>query len=115
MWGRSRTGKTILGRSFGKHAYFGGLFSLEEFESSDDLEYAVFDDIQSGFKYFPGYKSWLDQQTEFYCTDKYRRKKHITWGKPCIWIMNEDPYTQEVDIDWLEANCLILHIKEPLF
>lgn len=115
MWGRSRTGKTILGRSFGKHAYFGGLFSLEEFESSDDLEYAVFDDIQGGFKYFPGYKSWLGQQAEFYCTDKYRRKKHITWGKPCIWIMNEDPYTQEVDIDWLEANCLILHIKEPLF
>lgn len=62
----------------------------------------MFDDIQGGFKYFPAYKSWLGQQAEFYCTDKFRKKKYIKWGRPCIWIMNEDPYTQEVDIDWLE-------------
>ena len=60
-----------------------------------------------GFKFFPAYKSWLGQQTEFYCTDRYRKKKHIQWGKPCIWLMNEDPRSQEVDLDWLEKNCII--------
>lgn len=115
LWGRSKTGKTKWSRSLAKHAYFGGLFSLDELENDEDVEYAIFDDIQGGFKYFPGYKSWLGQQEEFYCTDKYRKKKHIKWGKPCIWIMNENPYTQEVDIDWLERNCVIVHIDKPLF
>ncbi|QIR82259.1 replication associated protein [Chicken genomovirus mg2_274u] len=115
LWGRSRTGKTWLARSFGSHCYFGGLFALDEYEYNDKVDYAVFDDIQGGFKYFPAYKSWLGQQAEFYCTDKFRKKKYIKWGRPCIWIMNEDPYTQEVDIDWLEKNCLIVHIDRPLY
>lgn len=42
-------------------------------------------------------------------------EKHITWGRPCIWLMNEDPYTQEVDIDWLEKNCIIQKIDRPMF
>lgn len=115
LWGESRTGKTLWARSLGNHAYFGGLFSLEEFEYDENVDYAVFDDIQGGFKYFPGYKSWLGQQTEFYSTDRYRKKKHIKWGKPCIWIMNENPYEQDVDIDWLEKNCIIQKIEHKLY
>ena len=41
-------------RSLGNHAYFGGLFSLDE--SVDDVEYAVFDDMQGGLKFFHAYK-----------------------------------------------------------
>ena len=37
-------------RSLGSHAYFGGLFSLEEWEIDENVDYAVFDDIQGGFQ-----------------------------------------------------------------
>ena len=29
--------------------------------------------------------------------------------------MNEDPRSQEVDLDWLEKNCIIEYIGEPLY
>lgn len=115
LWGPSKTGKTMLARSFDTHAYFGGLFSLEEYEQDPDCSYAVFDDIQGGFKFFPAYKSWLGQQTEFYCTDRYRKKKHIAWGKPCIWLSNNDPMSEDVDHDWLEKNCIIVYVGERLY
>lgn len=101
-------------RSLGRHAYFGGLFSIEE--AIDDVEYAVFDDIQGGLNFFHSYKFWLGHQQQFYVTDKYRGKKLVKWGKPSIWLSNHDPRTdQGVDVDWLEANCQFVFISRPLF
>lgn len=114
LYGDTRLGKTLWARSLGKHAYFGGLFSLDE--SLEGVEYAVFDDINGGLKFFPNYKSWLGCQLQFYATDKYKGKKLIHWGKPSIWLSNEDPRTNEgVDIDWLEGNCLFVQVTQPIF
>ena len=44
LWGPTRTGKTLLSRSFGRHSYFSGLFNIDNID--DDADYAVFDDIQ---------------------------------------------------------------------
>jgi len=107
-------GKTIWARSIGKHAYFGGLFSLDE--PIDDVEYAIFDDIQGGLEYFHSYKFWLGHQNEFYATDKYRSKKLIKWGKPSIYISNNDPREDKgCDIEWINANCKFIYINEPIF
>ena len=46
LWGPTRTGKTLLSRSFGRHSYFSGLFNIDNID--DDADYAVFDDIQGG-------------------------------------------------------------------
>lgn len=114
FWGETRTGKTMWARSLGKHAYFGGLFSLDE--SIEDVDYAIFDDINGGLKFFPNYKSWLGCQQTFYCTDKYKGKKLIHWGRPSIWLSNEDPRTNDgVDIDWLNGNCDFVFISSPIF
>nr|QJB18558.1 MAG: replication-associated protein [Genomoviridae sp.] len=114
LYGDTRLGKTLWARSLGKHAYFGGLFSLDE--PIEDVDYAVFDDINGGLKFFPNYKSWLGCQSQFYCTDKYKTKKLIHWSRPCIWLSNEDPRTNEgVDIDWLEGNCEFVHIRFKIF
>ena len=114
LYGDTRLGKTLWARSLGKHAYYGGLFSLDE--SIIDVKYAVFDDINGGLKFFPNYKSWLGCQEQFYCTDKYKGKKLVHWGRPCIWLSNEDPRTNEgVDIDWLEGNCDFVHVRFPIF
>ena len=36
-------GKPVWARSLGRHAYFGGLFSMDE--DIDGAEYAIFDDF----------------------------------------------------------------------
>lgn len=112
VYGPSRMGKTEWARSLGHHAYFGGMFSLDEYDGTQT--YAVFDDV--GFKYCPSYKSWLGQQLEFYCTDKYRQKKLVKWGKPVIWVTNEEvPMSPDIDTDWLDKNCYCVRVDSPLF
>lgn len=82
----------------------------------DDAKYAVFDDMQGGFKFFPSYKGWLGAQQSFTVTDKYKGKTTIQWGRPTIWCMNEDPTTcTDVDYNWLQGNCFIVRIKDPIF
>ena len=69
--------------------YWHSYFNINDFDENAD--YAVFDDIAGGFQFFPNYKGWLGAQKTFTVTDKYRAKKRIDWGKPCIMLMNEDP------------------------
>lgn len=107
-------GKTVWARSHGPHAYFGGLFSLDEL--SKECRYAVFDDIAGGIEYFPQYKSWLGGQKQFYSTDKYRKKQLVSWGKPTIWLSNDNPAeSPKADYEWLMGNCIFIHIGDPLY
>ena len=49
-----------------------------------------------------------------YATDKYKGKKLINWGKPAIWISNEDPREQlGADVDWLNKNVTFVYIDTP--
>lgn len=113
LYGPTRLGKTLWARSLGRHAYFGGLFSLDEDVS--DVDYAVFDDMQGGIKFFHSYKFWLGAQSQFYATDKYKGKRLIDWGKPSIYISNNNPLEDEgVDHDWMLGNCDFVEITESL-
>lgn len=104
--------KTIWARSLGRHAYFGGLFSLDE--DLDGVEYAVFDDF-GGIKFLPSYKFWLGHQKQFYVTDKYKGKKLVHWARPSIWLSNSDPRDEPgVDTDWLNANCDFVYLDSPI-
>lgn len=105
-------GKTLWARSLGEHAYHGGLFCIDE---PTDVNYAIFDDISGGLAYFHGYKSWLGHQRYFYATDKYRAKKLIEWGKPAIYISNNDPREDNgADREWLDANCIFIEINSKI-
>jgi len=86
-------------------------------EGIDTAEYAVFDDF-GGLKFLPSYKFWLGHQNQFYVTDKYKGKKLVHWGRPSIWINNEDP-RQEFglradEVEWLNSNCIFIRIDEPI-
>lgn len=106
-------GKTVWARSLGRHAYFGGLFCLDE--NVDNVEYAVFDDMQGGLAFFHAYKFWLGCQSQFYATDKYKGKRLINWGRPSIYIANNNPLSdKDVDVDWLMGNCDFVEITESL-
>ena len=95
--------------------YWHSYFNINDFDENAD--YAVFDDIAGGFQFFPNYKGWLGAQKTFTVTDKYRAKKRIDWGKPCIMLMNEDPtIDSHVDSAWLLGNCDIIFVpdNEPI-
>ncbi|UJO02125.1 Rep [Molossus molossus associated gemykibivirus 5] len=112
--GPTRMGKTLWARSLGNHAYFGGLFSLDE--DIENVDYAVFDDMMGGLEFWHAYKFWLGAQKQFYATDKYRGKKLLTWGRPCIYVANNDPrQDKNADVEWLEGNCVFHYVSEPLF
>jgi hypothetical protein len=108
-------GKTLWARSLGPHLYFGGLFRLDDVDT-ENCNYAIFDDMQGGLEFFHSYKFWLGCQAEFICTDKYRGKKRITWGKPAIYLSNRDPREDKnAEADWLEANCIFCYLTTPIF
>lgn len=116
MFGESRTGKTIWARSLGRHAYFCGLYSGAEAIRASGCQYAVFDDIAGGIRYFPGFKQWLGGMQQFQVKQLYRDPVLINWGKPCIWLANRDPredITESTDLDWLNANCIFVHVAIP--
>lgn len=113
LWGPSRTGKTLLARSFGQHNYFGGMFNLDEYE--DSSEYNVFDDLSGGLASWFSYKQWLGVQTDFTCTDKYRHKRVVRGGKPTIYCSNDEPGVDGgVDRDWLRRNTIVQYIEDPV-
>ena len=53
---------------------------------------------------------------EFTVTDKYRHKKHIKFGKFTVYCSNTDPREDKgVDIEWLEGNCIFVHVNSKVF
>lgn len=96
-----------------RHDYHLNMFNLDDVDTSS--EYAIFDDLMGGFEFFKSYKAWLGCQYEFTISDKYRRKQKIYWGKPSIWLTNDDPHLSiHVDHDWLEKNCYIVYVGDTL-
>lgn len=114
LWGPTRTGKTCWARSLGRHAHHANVVNMALL--STQSQYAVFDDISGGLRKLD-YKAWLGGQLHFSVTDKYMKKKTITWGKPCIYIANENPFDTErwADLEWLAANTEIVHIDRPMY
>lgn len=116
LWGESRTGKTLWARSLGTHIYCVGLVSGDEC-MKDDVDYAVFDDIRGGIKFFPSFKEWLGCQAWVTVKRLYKEPKLRAWGKPSIWLSNTDPREDmlQADRDWMDANCVFISIDDPIF
>jgi len=97
--------------------YFCGQFNLDDWDES--ARYVVLDDFN--FKFFPQWKSFLGCQKRFVLTDKYRKKRTVSWGKPCIVCGNNDddgnPFRAlpRTHLGWLEKNCDFVEIVLPLF
>jgi len=79
---------------------------------TSDVEYAIFDDFED-WTTFKQYKQWLGAQKQFVCTDKYRKKVDLLWGKPCIILSNEYPAFR--DQDWILLNCITCKLNKSLF
>lgn len=113
LFGPTRTGKTTWARSLGSHVYFMGMMSGEvAIRDMPDAEYAIFDDMRGGIKFFQSWKEWFGAQMVVTVKKLYRDPVQITWGKPCIWIANRDPRLDmdHDDVDWMEGNCVFIEV-----
>jgi len=82
-----------------------------------NVKYAIFDDIRGGIKFFPAFKEWLGAQAYVTIKELYREPALTRWGKPSIWISNDDPRLgmEPGDVSWLEANCMFIEVREAIF
>jgi len=102
------------------HGYFHGLYSGREalrIGRDGGCRYAIFDDIQGGIKFFPGFKNWLGGQSQFQVKVMYKDPVLIDWGRPCIWLSNKDPRAEmdHEDVEWMEANCTFVNLDSTIF
>lgn len=116
--GPSRTGKTEWARSLGRHMYFCNYFNLELWD--DQAEYAVFDDMDIDpdvplEKYFRSWKCFFGAQKEFTVTDKYCRKRNVKWGKPIIWISNNELNCNSNTLNYIRANSVRVNVLNDLY
>lgn len=111
--GASRLGKTCWARSLGSHMYFNNLFNLDDW--NPEASYIIFDDIS--FDFIPAPKSFWGAQKSFVVTDKYRKKKTLSFGKPLIFLCNpeDDPTLSNKWSQWFEDNCTIVKITNKLY
>lgn len=117
LYGETRTGKTLWARSLGRHIYNVGLVSGAECMKAASVEYAIFDDIRGGIKFFPAFKEWLGGQMTVSVKQLYRDPALVHWGKPSIWISNDDPRLgmEPSDASWLESNAIFISITTAIF
>lgn len=119
LYGETRTGKTLWARSLGPHLYTIGMVSGDELAkaAATDIKYAIFDDMRGGFKFFHMWKEWLGAQAEVTVKQLYREPRKIKWGRPSIWVSNQDPREglEPGDVSWLEQNCIFVEVNHPIF
>lgn len=116
--GESRTGKTEWARSLGKHMYMNAGFNLSIWDP--DADYIVIDDFDVDpevplERAFRNWKQFFGAQREFTLTDKYCRKQKVTWGKPMIFISNNELNCKDSTRDYIRKNSLRVNVYNNFY
>lgn len=114
--GPSRIGKTQWARSLGSHAYVATTWDLSSFDSP--FSYVVFDDVPwTNFAHYA--KAFFGCQRDFSVSDKYRKKKRITGGVPCIYCVNPEDVSEDMQkflrSNWGEENVMVVNLYNKLY
>lgn len=112
LYGKSRTGKTSLARSIGRHVYMGNTWNVDLLD--DDADYLILDDIDFE-KWGWQMKALLGCQRDVSFTGKYFRPKKFTFNIPCIVLSNEKPFFTPAQLDWLTLNVDFFEINDVLY
>lgn len=79
--------------------------------------YLIIDDIK--WEFIPQKKSLFGGQLEFTLTDKYRKKRQIRWGKPCIYLFNPEdsplPGLHGDELEWYMSNITYVYITNKIY
>lgn len=82
-----------------------------------DVDYAIFDDLRGGIKFFPAYKEWLGCQEHVTVKCMYKEPALLKWGKPSIWLANSDPRDEMngVECEWMDGNVTFIEINSVIY
>lgn len=80
-----------------------------------EAKYIIFDDVD--FDFLPAAKAFWGAQKTFTLTDRYRKKKTVSFGKPCIFLCNEDqdPFTKKHWSEWYADNSIRVHVHNKFY
>lgn len=112
LYGPSRTGKTSLARSIGRHVYMGNTWNVDLM--TDDADYLVLDDIDFE-KWGWQMKALLGCQKDVSFTGKYFRPRRFLFNIPCIVCSNTKPDFKTDDLEWINLNVDFFEIKYSLY
>lgn len=118
LWGETLHGKTDLATHLGPHIHWMRDYRLQDISDVGvaNIDYIVIDDIDWDSSLLKGsaYKSWLGGQKSFVATDKWVKKLRIDWGKPCIFLCNDNPldFVSQSTANFLQKNCFIEEVRE---
>ncbi|ORX77614.1 hypothetical protein BCR32DRAFT_283019 [Anaeromyces robustus] len=119
-WHRSNSlilvGPSEWARHFGRHMYFNTMLNLDDWD--EEADYIVLDDFNPDInKFLPAWKCFFGGQKEFTLTDKYRGKKTVHWGKPMIWLSNEDlfKHLNLEQSEFIKKNCTVICLTNKLY
>lgn len=103
-----------MARSWGKHLYWNTMCTISG-QDWDGADYLVVDDVP--WEYFIGRKAFLGGQRDFILTEKYVRKTKIQWGKPVVYLCNEDPRHEMKDWEekYFNDNCQFEFVYDKLY
>jgi len=90
--------------------------NLDDWDS--EARYAVFDDMRpEGF--LTRFQGMVGAQRTVVLTDKYRKKRTLQWGRPCIICCNRHNSPANTlsgaELEWWNANVITVYISAPLF
>ena len=118
LWitGKSRTGKTSLCASLGPYNYFPNIWDMSNFNEGSwynffDDQDIIFDSPEA-FRYF---KPFIGSQDVMTLTDKYKAKRTVTNGIPCIWCSNmrfEEQVTDATTRSYIKKNMVIVELGD---
>lgn len=112
LYGPSKTGKTTLARSIGRHVRLCNGWCVDEID--DDADYLIIDDIDwEKWKY--QYKALLGCQTNVVFHGKYARPKVYKFNMPTIVLSNTKPSFEKEELDWIDVNVDFFNIIKRLF
>lgn len=100
----------------GPHAYVATTWDLSSFDFY--YNYVVFDDVPwSNFSHYA--KAFFGCQRDFSVSDKYRKKKRLSGGVPCIYLCNPEDVTKEMQdfilSNWGQQNIVMVNLVNKLY
>lgn len=88
------------------------MINLEDW--NPNASFIIFDDFE--WQFFPCKKQFIGCQKVFTLTDKYKKKKTVTWGKPAIILTNDNVFNYiHNSLDWYNNNLQTIELINPLF
>ena len=91
----------------------GLMFHEDELDEGSD--YIIFDNCDPE-ELDTDYKIWIGGKDEYYGSKRSQGRDRMKWGKPCIWLTNDDlRKCEKWDKAWVDENAFVINLMHKLW